>query len=630
MAGSGSDDVGHIDDELLRQVYDSVDTSLLLYDHDADAILGCNDTACDLLGYSHDQLQECSLADLDSAVAPATEATLCEQVQQTATAGDQTFEWAMSTSDGEPVPVTLSTATLSVADGTVILLEVSDLREQTFRGQGGRIDILDRMTDAFFALDGNRRFTYLNEQAHEIICEAIGADLSFTDLQGRRIWDEIPEIVGTRFYEKYEQAFETGETATFEAYYEPLDTWFEVNVYPSETGLSVFFQDVTEKRRAIDELEDTVEVLHDLYVLGSDSGYSFEYRLDRILELGCRRLDLPYGFLTQITDETQLIEASRGDHELLQPGEQCPLEESYCRRTIESDGLLAVFDALADGWGDDPAYDTFQLGCYLGGKIIVNDELYGTLCFASDSPRSRDFTESERTFVELASRWVGYEIERQQYRTELERQNQRLGEFANLVSHDLRNPLNAANTQLELVEQEHSDEHVEAVGRALDRMEAIITDLLTLAREGDTSIDLTTVSLPELVDRCWERVAGPDSTLTVQTDREIYADDHRLQRLFENLLRNAHEHASRDVTVTVGDLPDGFYIEDDGPGIPPAERDQVFEVGYSTAEDGTGFGLHIVETIVEAHDWEITITDGTEGGARFEVTGVELADPWQG
>ncbi|MFC7059042.1 PAS domain-containing sensor histidine kinase [Halovenus salina] len=484
MGGNrGSENVGNVDDELLRQVYNSVDTGILLCDRDGTGILGCNEAVCDLLGYDDAALRERSLSDLDSPVAPAAESTLCEQVQETVTEGEQTFEWAVRDSDDEPVPVTLSTSLLSTADDTAILVEVRDLRERMFRGQGGHIDILDRMTDAFFALDSNRRFTYLNEQAREIICEAIGTGLSLTELQGRRIWDEIPEVVGTPFYDRYEQAFETGETVTFEAYYEPLDTWFEVSAYPSKTGLSVFFQDITEKRRAIDELEDTVEVLHDLYVLGSDSGHSFEYRLDKILELGCRRLDLPYGFLTQISDETQFIEASRGDHELLQPDEQCPLEESYCKRTIESDGLLAVFDALAEGWDEDPAYEVFELGCYIGGKVIVNDELYGTLCFASSSSRSREFTESERTFVELASRWVGYEIERQQYRSELERQNKRLGEFANLVSHDLRNPLNAANTQLELVDQEYDSEHVDAVERALDRMENIITDLLTLARE---------------------------------------------------------------------------------------------------------------------------------------------------
>ncbi|MFC7059043.1 sensor histidine kinase [Halovenus salina] len=126
------------------------------------------------------------------------------------------------------------------------------------------------------------------------------------------------------------------------------------------------------------------------------------------------------------------------------------------------------------------------------------------------------------------------------------------------------------------------------------------------------------------MDRCWETAGDEESTLVVDTDREIYADEHRLQRLFENLFRNVDEHAGNDVTVTVGDLPDGFYVADDGPGIAPGDRDRVFELGYSTADDGTGFGLYIVKTIADAHDWEVTITDSEEAarGSR------SLASNW--
>jgi len=80
------------------------------------------------------------------------------------------------------------------------------------------------------------------------------------------------------------------------------------------------------------------------------------------------------------------------------------------------------------------------------------------------------------------------------------------------------------------------------------------------------------------------------------------------------------------VTITVGDLSDGFYLEDDGPGIPESEHDTVFDAGYTTSEDGTGFGLSIVERVAEAHGWEIRVGESEAGGARFEVTGVEFED----
>jgi len=81
------------------------------------------------------------------------------------------------------------------------------------------------------------------------------------------------------------------------------------------------------------------------------------------------------------------------------------------------------------------------------------------------------------------------------------------------------------------------------------------------------------------------------------------------------------------VTITVGAIDDrGFYVADDGPGIPDDERGQIFETGYSTAGSGAGIGLAIVKRIVDAHDWEITVTDSEAGGARFEITAVETVD----
>lgn len=117
-----------------------------------------------------------------------------------------------------------------------------------------------------------------------------------------------------------------------------------------------------------------------------------------------------------------------------------------------------------------------------------------------------------------------------------------------------------------------------------------------------------------------------EASLGVGTDQTIYADPGRLKQVFENLFRNAVEHGREDVTVTVGDFDDGFYVADDGSGIPEADRSDIFEPGYSTGTDGTGFGLSIVNEIVEAYGWEIRVTDSTAGGARFEITGVEKRD----
>jgi len=211
-------------------------------------------------------------------------------------------------------------------------------------------------------------------------------------------------------------------------------------------------------------------------------------------------------------------------------------------------------------------------------------------------------------------------------RDELRRQNERLEEFASVVSHDLRNPLNVATGRLALARSDPDGEHFDAVERAHDRMEALIEDLLALAREDDTAADVEPVDPASAVRECWANVETGEASLVVEVDRPILADERRLKQLLENLIRNAVEHGGDDVTVTVGELDDGFFVEDDGVGIPADRRESVFEAGYSTSDEGTGFGLRIVKQVVADHDWEIRVTEGRGGGARFEVTGVASAD----
>lgn len=216
--------------------------------------------------------------------------------------------------------------------------------------------------------------------------------------------------------------------------------------------------------------------------------------------------------------------------------------------------------------------------------------------------------------------------ERKERERELERRNKRLNEFASVVSHDLRNPLNVAIGGVDIAQAERDNEHLERAERALDRMEVLIEDLLALARGDETISDLEPVNLAETADEWWANVETTDATLVTEVACTIYADKKRLMQVGDNLVRNAVEHGGDDVTVTIGKIDGGFYIEDDGPGIPQKEHAEVFTAGYTTSSEGTGFGLSIVNQFVEAHDWEIRLTDGAKGGARFEVTGVEFAE----
>lgn len=222
---------------------------------------------------------------------------------------------------------------------------------------------------------------------------------------------------------------------------------------------------------------------------------------------------------------------------------------------------------------------------------------------------------------------VSHNISQQvEQKRELERQNERLEEFASFVSHDLRNPLRTAEGQIELAQIECDCPHLDDAADAIDRSQTLIDDLLTLARSGETVGSTTPVSVSDLAEECWGMIPDGDATLTIESTQTALVDRTRLGQLLENLLGNAVKHGGEGVTVRVGDVEDGFYIEDDGVGIPESERENIFQAGYSTAEEGTGLGLHIVKQVADAHGREVGVTDGIDGGTRFEITGVEFAD----
>jgi len=202
---------------------------------------------------------------------------------------------------------------------------------------------------------------------------------------------------------------------------------------------------------------------------------------------------------------------------------------------------------------------------------------------------------------------------------ELAHQNERLQEFAGVISHDLRSPLNVADGYLHKALDDDSVEPVEEALSSVKRMDRLIEDLLALARQGQAIGDPEPVDLDRVVDEAWA-TAGPAG---VAFDHEsvgtVDGDAGRLRELFENCFRNVGEHAPDATTVRVGPLADrtGVFVADDGPGIPPGRRDSVFDTGHTTAEDGTGFGLAIVEEIAEAHGWEVRIEDGIDGGTKL-------------
>lgn len=217
--------------------------------------------------------------------------------------------------------------------------------------------------------------------------------------------------------------------------------------------------------------------------------------------------------------------------------------------------------------------------------------------------------------------------ERRERERELERKNERLEQFASIVSHDLRNPLMTAEGYLELARENGRAEDFDRVEESLDRMNRIIDDVLWLAREGTELGETELIALYDQVMTAWRIVTGDHSEATLQVPDEemglLRADETRFGQLLENLFRNAIDHGGPDVVVRVHRTENGFVVADDGPGIPVDDREAVFERGYSTSSDGTGFGLAIVEEIVDAHGWDVTVRDNDLGGAAFVISDID-------
>lgn len=233
----------------------------------------------------------------------------------------------------------------------------------------------------------------------------------------------------------------------------------------------------------------------------------------------------------------------------------------------------------------------------------------------------------KRTFIGEQDRLLAFVRDispRKRYELELQRQNERLDEFARNVSHELRNPLNVAYGRLELAREECDSEHLDAIKQAHNRMNDRIEDVLSLARSGKSVLETQPVEVAKLVQSCWQTIEADSATLDIENAPSVKADPGRLRQLLENLLRNAVVHGGEGVLVTVGELENGFFIEDDGQGIPESDRGKIFEASYTTSSNGTGYGLSIVKEIANAHGWELAVTAGEAGGARFELTNVDV------
>jgi signal transduction histidine kinase len=269
-------------------------------------------------------------------------------------------------------------------------------------------------------------------------------------------------------------------------------------------------------------------------------------------------------------------------------------------------------ETVIDSVGEDDPY----------GRSAFTQTMYtpiGEVGLLSIGTVGSTFDETDVQFAEILAENAAAALRRVETTARLREERERLDRFASVISHDLRNPLGIAMLGLERARETHDPEDFDRVADGLTRMERMVDDLLTLARSGTTVEESETAELAVLVREAWETVPSGDASLVCNGDGIVECDPSLVRNLLENLLRNAVEHNEPPLTVRVGMLDEGgFYVADDGRGIPEADRETVLDHGVSGGET-PGLGLSIVSDIVDAHGWEITVTEGRDGGARFEI-----------
>ncbi len=534
------------------------------------------------------------------------------------------------------------------------------LREQMVREQTARREaeternrtnnILENITDAFFALDQNWRFTYLNSKIEPLL------QRTRTELLGKNIWDEFPEAVGSEFYQHYFRVRAEQTAVEFEAFYAPLDAWFAVHAYPFQGGISAYFQDITDRKRGQQELQRQYQRSQ----LFSDVTLKIRQslNLDEVLQ-------------TAVTEVQKVLQADRvliyrlwadgsgsGVAEAVLPdwtpilGNRFPEEvfpadyrEQYRQGRVAkiadvTDEQENVADCLVK------FVQQFQVKAKLVVPILIKAELWGLL-ITHQCAEARRWTEFEIELLQQLSDQIGIALHQAQLleqetrqRQELALSNAELQQFAYIASHDLQEPLRMITSYLQLLERRYKDQLDESandfINYAVDgatRMKTLINDLLTYSRVETRGKTFEQVNCNESLEQAIAnlKLAIGETQATVISDPlpEIAADRTQMIQLFQNLISNALKFRSAEPPLIYLSAQSHseqwlFRVQDNGIGIEPQYVDRIFVIFqrlHNRAEyPGTGIGLAICKKIVERHGGKIWVESCPGKGSTFCFT----------
>ena len=452
-------------------------------------------------------------------------------------------------------------------------------------------EIFKRVDEAFMALDEEWYITYVNDQAAELV------QLPPEELLEARVWDVLYEISDGHLREMAEEAMAANEPLEVEYYSDVLDIWVEVRGYPAESGMSVYFRDITERKERERELQHIRERME--FALTATDAVVWDWNVDEDRASFYPSAESLYGTTVETWEDFV---------EVIHPEDRQRAQES-------------IENALETG---EPKYEEIR---------IVRDgevrwiEAPGHPIQDDDGPTrmigvARDITE------------------RKTYERKLTESNERLQQFAHAVSHDLQEPLRMVSSYLKLIEDRYADEldeageeFIEFAVDGADRMREMIDSLLEYSRvetEGDPfePVDLNAVLADVLADLQFQ-IEEHDAEITTDDLPAVKGDVSQLRQVFQNLVENAIEYSGDEpprVHVSATQTGDEWVlsVSDEGIGIDPEDQDRIFNVfqRLHTQDEhaGTGIGLALCKRIVERHGGEIWVDSELGEGATFSLS----------